>query len=426
MAVRCVVGLQWGDEGKGRVIDLMTDVVDIVARYQGGNNAGHTVVIEDNTFKLHLIPTGILRPGKKSVICNGVIVDPAALLEEIAQLEAAGLDVSSNLLVSDRAHVVMPYHKAIEAVSEEIRSGAKNDTTGRGISPCYADKASYNGIRICDLYDEELFRRQVRTNLALKNPVLKQWSSGGEMSEDAIVEEYLGYAQQIRPYVCDTIAYLNQAIDAGKRVLFEGAQGSMLDVDFGTYPYVTGSNATVCGIPAGAGIAPRNVEEVLGVLKPYTTRVGAGPFPTELTDATGDKLRERGKEYGATTGRPRRCGWLDAVAVRYAMKLSGVDRIALTNLDVLSTFEKIGVATAYTAQGQAQEHFPAAPAQLASCEAQMKWFDGWTEEITEIRAYDRLPTNARVFVEAVEQMLCVPIQTVSVGPERSQVIHREG
>ncbi|MBM4044733.1 MAG: adenylosuccinate synthase [Planctomycetes bacterium] len=422
MANTCVVGLQWGDEGKGKIIDVLVKDFDIVARYQGGSNAGHTVVVNGEVFILHLIPSGILHAGKECVIGNGVVVDPAQLLKEIDELRARGVTVGDNLRVSDRAHVVLPYHKQLDQMAEGRKGGGKLGTTGRGIGPCYADKMARNGIRIADLYHKEHFKELLKTNLEEKNYLFTNLYGGQALSWESIFDEYCGYAERLKPFVCETVEYLNSAVAAGKRVLFEGAQGSLLDVDFGTYPFVTSSNGTACGVPSGVGVSPKALKRVLGVLKAYTTRVGSGPFPTELDNETGEHMRQRGKEFGATTGRPRRCGWFDAMAVRQSVMVNGVDDIALTKLDVLDDQPTLKLCVAYKCENGQLKAFPSALATLVKCEPVYVEMPGWMKDTSGVQTYRDLPAKARAYIRAIEEQINVPVKMISVGRDRAQIV----
>ena len=419
-----VVGTQWGDEGKGKIIDLLAERVDCVARYQGGHNAGHTIVYDGEICVLHLIPSGIFRPGKLCVIGNGVVVDPAALLAEIAEVERRGVTVRGALFVSDRSHLILPYHRAIERESEKHKGARKIGTTGRGIGPAYADKAARVGIRMVDLMDPAVFRDRLATNIDEMNAVLRQTFKVKGFELDAIYKEYCGYADRIRPLVTDTTALLNEAIDRGKSVLFEGAQATHLDVDFGTYPYVTSSSAAAGGACTGTGVGPTKIDRVLGVAKVYTTRVGSGPFPTELNDAQGQELQTAGREFGATTGRPRRCGWFDAVVVRTAARINGLSGLAVTKLDVLDRCREIRFCTAYRIGGKVTAEMPAALSALESCEAVYETLPGWLEPTTRIRSYAKLPKAARTYLEALERAVGCPIELISTGSRREETIDR--
>ncbi|MGH7149332.1 MAG: adenylosuccinate synthase [Planctomycetota bacterium] len=425
MSAVCVVGVQWGDEGKGKVIDVLAKGVDFVVRYQGGNNAGHTVVVGGETFVLHLVPSGVLRPGTVNVIGNGVVVDPVQLFREIDGLERRGLRVAECLRVSARAHLILPYHRVLDSGAERWKGAGRIGTTGRGIGPAYADKAARTGLRVADLLDRERFSTRLRAALAEKNEVLAKVYGEAPLSFESTFETYAALAERMAPFVCDAGELLRRAHREGKKILFEGAQGTMLDLDAGTYPYVTSSSTGCWGVAGGTGFPPRRIDEVVGIAKAYCTRVGEGPFPSELPGDLGDLLRERGKEYGATTGRPRRCGWFDLLAARYAIELNGVDRLAVTNLDVLCGFDPIRVAFGYRCGGRVLESFPADRADLEGCAPVWRDFRGFREEITAVTAFDRLPEEARTYVEFLEAALGVPVPVVSVGPGREQVIRRD-
>jgi adenylosuccinate synthase len=419
-----VVGTQWGDEGKGKIVDLLADRADYIARYQGGHNAGHTIVYQGEICVLHLIPSGIFHPGKICVIGNGVVVDPAALLTEIAEIERRGVSVRGALFVSDRAHLILPYHRAIERESEKNKGARKIGTTGRGIGPAYADKAARVGIRMADLMEPALFRRRLATNIDEMNTFLRQIFKVKGFELDAIYKEYCGYADRIRPLVTDTAVLLNDAIDRGKSVLFEGAQATHLDVDFGTYPYVTSSSAAAGGACIGTGVGPTRIDAVLGVAKAYSTRVGSGPFPTELHDAHGQELQEAGKEFGATTGRPRRCGWFDAVVVRTAARVNGLTGLAVTKLDVLDRYREIRFCTGYRMHGSGGKVVTEMPASLESCEPVYEALPGWLEPTTHVRSYAKLPKRARNYLEALERAVGCPIELISTGSRREETIER--
>ncbi len=418
----CVVGMQWGDEGKGKLIDYLAAQADVVARYAGGANAGHTVVVNGQKTVLHLLPSGILHKDCLCVVGNGVVVDPGEILDEIALVESHGATVGENLLISDRAQVVMPYHKVLDKVTEAAKGAGKLGTTLRGIGPCYADKASRTGIRMVDLVRPEIFKARLGETLPFVNRLLEQVYGHEALSFDAILAEYGGYGERLRRFVGDSVTALHRAFAEGKKVLFEGAQGSMLDIDFGTYPFLTSSNASVCGVPAGTGVPPRLVRSVLGVVKAYTTRVGAGPFPTELHGELGDRIREKGGEFGATTGRPRRCGWLDAVALRYALAINGTDHLAITKLDVLDDQPTLKVCTAYRHGDRVYDTFPSDLAVLGDCEPQYEEVPGWQRDITGAEGLDDLPAPALAYLNRIEELLGVPIGIVSVGNERRQTI----
>ncbi len=420
MPVTVIVGAQWGDEGKGKIVDRLSEEIDIVARYQGGANAGHTVVIGGREHVLHLIPSGIFHPRVTCVIGNGVVVDPAALLAEIGRLRELGVDIAGRLLVSHNAHLIMPYHKLLESMRE--KTPERIGTTGRGIGPAYIDKFMRTGIRIVDLLDRDLFASKVKRNLSEKNRILSQVYGADELDPDRIVCEYEEFDKKIDPYVTDTALYLDGALRAGRKILAEGAQGALLDIDHGTYPFVTSSNATSGGACTGLGIPPTAVESVLGVVKSYSTRVGNGPFPTEMNDDEGGRLRELGAEYGATTGRPRRCGWFDAVSVRHAAMINGFRTIAITKLDVLDTFETISVCTEYRLNGKPLKGFPTDVKSLEAVVPRYETFEGWGVPIGGVRSYRALPQKARAYLEALGSLTGTDVCMVSVGPGRDQTI----
>ncbi|NIV03540.1 adenylosuccinate synthase [Candidatus Saccharibacteria bacterium] len=424
MSVVVVVGAQWGDEGKGKIVDLLSEKFDIVARYQGGANAGHTVMIGEEKYILHLIPSGILHPQTECVIGNGVVVDPTALIEEIRLLESKGFKVKGRLWISQKAHLIMPYHKLLDSASEEKQGALKIGTTGRGIGPAYVDKANRKGIRIVDLLDKSLFEEKLRRNIEQKNEVLEKIYGVLPLDVNAIIKEYLDFDRIIDPYIKDVSVYLNDAIDTKKSILLEGAQGTLLDVDHGTYPFVTSSNPVSGGACIGVGIGPTKITEVLGVIKAYTTRVGEGPFPTELTGSAGDSLREAGHEYGATTGRPRRCGWFDAVVARYAVRINAIDSIAITKLDVLDGFDSIKVCTGYRYGSKVLEDFPTDPRVLLDCEPIYEELSGWKKSTEKVHNWGDLPEGARQYLQYLESIIGAPVKIVSVGSERRQTIFR--
>jgi adenylosuccinate synthase len=420
-----VVGLQWGDEAKGKIVDLLCDQHDVVVRYQGGANAGHTVVHEGVTYKLSLVPTGILREGIHCVIGNGVVIHPPALLSEIDRLAQQGVVFDGRLHISDRAHVILPYHLAEERLTEESSSAADHlGTTRRGIGPCYRDKVGrVHGVRVTDLFHPANFREKLARIVAYKNQLLSAMLPDFEpMDANQVAEEYLEYAERLRPFVGDTTTWLHDAIGGGRRLLFEGAQGSLLDVDHGSYPYVTSSNSSAAGIAAGSGVPTRHIDRWIGIVKAYTTRVGGGPFPTELNDETGERIRRIGREYGTVTGRPRRCGWFDAVAVRYSSRVSGSTEIAIMLLDVLSGLDELKVAVAYERDGKRVDAFPASLADLERCRPVFETLPGWKEDLTEMRQWSELPQAARDYVHFVSQQVGVRASIVSVGPDRRQTI----
>jgi len=414
----CVVGLQWGDEAKGKLVDILTEQHEIVVRYAGGANAGHTVVSDGQTWKLSLIPSGILRNGVACVVTGGVVLDPAAVIKEIDGLESRGVTIAGKLLVSDRAHVVFPWHVAEDKLLDGSLSGGEPiGTTGRGIGPCYRDKVGRSlAIRLGDLYRPE-FPAQLSHIAALKAKLL-----GAEFDVAAIREQYRQYAERLRPFVCDTTSYLLDAVEAGRKVLFEGAQGALLDVDHGTYPFVTSSNSSGVGISNGSGVPGRWIERVIGVVKAYSTRVGGGPMPTEQDNAVGQRIRDRGNEYGTVTRRPRRCGWFDAVAARYTARLSGVDELAVMLLDVLSGFDELAICSAYMIDGRRVTQFPSHIDDVKRAEPVYETLPGWHEELTGVRRYDDLPENARRYLARIGELLGRPVTVVSVGPDRAQTI----
>ncbi len=414
-----VVGTQWGDEGKGKITDFLSENAEVIARYQGGNNAGHTIKFNGETYKLHLIPSGIFYKDKISVIGNGMVVDPKALIAELAYLHDRGVS-TDNLRISNRAHVILPYHLKLDEVEEERKGANKIGTTKKGIGPAYMDKAARIGIRIADLLDREVFEEKLTRNLEEKNRMLEKFYETEGFTLDDFFEEYYEYGQQIKKYVCDTSVVLNDALDEGRRVLFEGAQGVMLEIDQGTYPFVTSSNPVAGGVTIGAGVGPSKINHVVGVCKAYTTRVGDGPFPTELHDEIGDQIREVGREYGTTTGRPRRVGWFDSVVVRHARRVSGMTDLSLNSIDVLTGIETLKICVAYRYKGEIMEEFPASLKVLAECEPVYEELPGWTEDITGAKTLSDLPTNARTYLERVSQLTGIPLSIFSVGPDRNQ------
>ncbi|EFD8206201.1 adenylosuccinate synthase [Bacillus altitudinis] len=414
-----VVGTQWGDEGKGKITDFLSENAEVIARYQGGNNAGHTIKFDGVTYKLHLIPSGIFYKEKTCVIGNGMVVDPKALVTELAYLHERNVS-TDNLRISNRAHVILPYHLKLDEVEEERKGANKIGTTKKGIGPAYMDKAARVGIRIADLLDREVFEEKLARNLGEKNRLLeKMYDTEGFKIED-ILDEYYEYGQQVKKYVVDTSVVLNDALDEGRRVLFEGAQGVMLDIDQGTYPFVTSSNPVAGGVTIGSGVGPTKIQHVVGVSKAYTTRVGDGPFPTELHDEIGDQIREVGREYGTTTGRPRRVGWFDSVVVRHARRVSGITDLSLNSIDVLTGIEKLKICVAYKLNGEITEEFPASLNELAKCEPVYEEMPGWTEDITGVKNLSELPANARHYLERISQLTGIPLSIFSVGPDRSQ------
>lgn len=416
-----LIGAQWGDEGKGKITDYLSQRANVVVRYQGGNNAGHTVVVGDQEFKLHLIPSGILYPGTTCVIGNGVVVDPKVLVKELEYLQARNIN-TDNLRISDRAHLIMPYHVRLDELEEERKGVNKIGTTRKGIGPAYMDKAARIGIRVVDLLDKEEFAKKLEHNLKNKNNLLERVYEAEGFEFQEIYDQYLGYAEQIKELVADTSVIIHDALDAGKNVLFEGAQGTLLDLDHGTFPYVTSSHPVAGAACIGAGVGPTDISKVIGVVKAYTTRVGEGPFPTELNDNIGDLIREVGHEFGTTTGRPRRCGWLDCVILRYAARVSGLDSIALTKLDVLDKIDKIKICVGYKYQGQVLNDFPSSLKVLAQCEPIYEEVDGWLEDTSGVRTYDQLPENAKKYITRISELIGVNPAIIAVGPKREQTI----
>ena len=423
MSAFIVLGAQWGDEGKGKMTDYLAEEANVVVRFQGGNNAGHTVMVGDKEYKLHLIPSGILYDDKLNVIGNGVVVDPKALFEEIDYLEGVGVKVTpEKLIVSDRAQLIMPYHKILDQLKEKARG--KNDigTTGKGIGPCYTDKFERCGIRVCDLMHEDVFAEKLRENVKMKNAYITKILGGEALNFDEILEEYLEIAKKLRPFVQDTSVRVYNEIKADKTVLFEGAQGMLLDIDYGTYPYVTSSNTTAGGVSSGAGIGPNMITNSVGITKAYTTRVGKGPFPTELLDETGEWIREKGHEYGVTTGRSRRCGWLDLVIVKTAARVSGLTSLAVTKIDTLAGLEKIKVCVGYKFNDAVIDYFPASLEDLAKCEPIYEEFDGWDDSVADVRSYDELPDNVKKYLARISEFTDTKISIVGVGPKRDQTM----
>ena len=419
-SVVVVVGTQWGDEGKGKITDFLSEKAEYVARYQGGDNAGHTIQFGGETYKLHLIPSGIFSPEKLCIIGNGVVVNPKSLVTELAYLHERNI-TTDNLRISDRAHVILPYHIELDRLQEEAKGDKKIGTTIKGIGPAYMDKAARVGIRIADLLDREVFEERLRLNLEDKNRQFTKLYDANPMNFEEIFEEYYEYGQQIKQYVCDTSVLLNDALDNGKRVLFEGAQGVMLDIDQGTYPFVTSSNPLAGGVTIGSGVGPSKVTKVVGVCKAYTSRVGDGPFPTELFDEIGSRIREVGREYGTTTGRPRRVGWFDSVVMRHSKRVSGITNLCLNSIDVLTGLETVKICVAYRkSNGEEISHYPASLVELGQCEPVYEELPGWSEDITGCRTLDELPIEAQNYVRRVSELVGVKISTFSVGPDRNQ------
>jgi adenylosuccinate synthase len=424
MAGILVCGAQWGDEGKGRFVDFLAKESDMVIRFQGGNNAGHTVIVDGVTYKLHLIPSGILYEDKPCIIGNGVVVDPGAFLDEIEGLKKSGIDTGS-LHISDRAHVVMPYHRELDGIYEDSLGDKKIGTTKKGIGPAYTDKTARVGIRFCDMLDKERLAKLIKEQTAAKNEIITKIYKKPLLDADKIVEEYLGYAEKLKPYIKDTSLMIYEAYKAGKTLLFEGAQGMLLDLDYGTYPYVTSSHPTAGGVFSGVGIGARALTEVVGVVKSYTTRVGAGPFVTELIDETGDLIREKGHEYGTTTGRPRRCGWLDLVIIGFAARINGITSIALSRMDTLGGIDKVKVCVGYDFNETIIKNYPASLSDLEKCKPIYEEFEGWDENLSEIREFDKLPSAAQKYIKFIEDYLEIPVDMVGVGPNREECILRK-
>lgn len=425
MKTVAVVGSQWGDEGKGKVIDFLATQADVVIRGQGGNNAGHTLVVDGKKFALRLIPSGILNPNTINVIGNGIVFDPKGFFEEIEMLESNGI-CTKNIKISDRAHIVFPYHKELDGLAEEARGDNKIGTTKKGIGPCYMDKTERSGIRVCDLMNKEVFAKKLKLQIEAKNKIVTGVYEKEAMFDfDEVYNEFIVYAEKMKPYVDDTTVIVYDAIKAGKKVLFEGAQGTLLDLDLGTYPFVTSSHPISGGFAVGAGVGPNMIKDVVGIVKAYTTRVGEGPFVTELFDETGDRIRTQGHEFGTVTGRARRCGWFDAVIVKYAARVNGLTSISFMLLDVLTGFDKIKICTAYKMGDKIIDNFPASLEDLAKCEPVYEELDGWHEDITKVENFEDLPENAKKYVARIEELIDVNIDLVSVGPNRTQTIIRK-
>jgi adenylosuccinate synthase len=422
MPVTIIVGAQWGDEGKGKIVDMLSEKIDIVARYQGGANAGHTVVIGEKEYVLHLIPSGIFHKHVTCVIGNGVVIDPVALMDEIAMIKSFGIKIDGRLLISHNAHLIMPYHKMLDAMRE--KGAQKIGTTGRGIGPAYIDKYMRTGIRVVDLLNRKTLSDKLKMNIEEKNQLLSKIYGGVEIDVDKIIAEYQEFDTKIDPFITDTSLYLNNALKKKKRILAEGAQGALLDVDHGTYPFVTSSSPTSGGACTGLGIPPTSVKNIVGIVKAYSTRVGNGPFPTELNDPTGERLRKIGGEFGATTGRPRRCGWLDMVSLKYSAQINGISEIALTKLDVLDEFDEIAICTGYTVDGKPLKSFSSDVATLEAVKPVYRIFKGWKQNISGFRKYKQLPRATVRYIEAIEKLSGVKISLVSVGARRDQTIVR--
>ncbi|WP_244834133.1 adenylosuccinate synthase [Clostridium sp. BJN0001] len=423
MSAFIVLGAQWGDEGKGKMTDYLAEEANVVVRFQGGNNAGHTVVVGDKEYKLHLIPSGILYDDKLNVIGNGVVVDPSALFEEIEYLEGVGVKVTpEKLIISDRAHLIMPYHKILDKLKEIARG--KNDigTTCKGIGPCYTDKFERCGIRVCDLMHEDVFKAKLKENIDMKNAYITKVLGGEALDYDTILNDYLKYAEKLRPFVKDTSVEVYNSIKSDKSVLFEGAQGMLLDIDYGSYPFVTSSNTVAGGVANGVGIGPNMIDSAVGIVKAYTTRVGKGPFPTELNDETGNWIRESGHEYGVTTGRSRRCGWLDLVIVKTAARVSGLTSLAVTKIDTLAGLSKIKICTGYKFNGKIIDYFPASLEDVAKCEPIYEEFDGWDEKVADARSFDELPDTTKKYLKRISEFTGTKVSLIGVGAGRDQTI----
>lgn len=423
MATLAVVGTQWGDEGKGKAIDYLATKADMVVRAQGGNNAGHSVVIDGKKYALHLVPSGVLNPSTVNIIGNGVVFDPEGFFEEVAGLNADGIS-TDNIFISDRTHIVFDFHKRLDGLSEKAKGDAKVGTTNKGIGPTYMDKMERTGLRMCDMEDDDIFTAKLGALIDKKNQIITKVYEAEAIDKEATIAKYLDYARKLRPRIKDTIVMVHEAMTAGKKVLFEGAQGTMLDIDLGTYPYVTSSHPVSGGFTVGAGISPRSIEEVIGIVKAYTTRVGAGPFVTEEDNETGDKIREIGHEYGVTTGRPRRCGWLDLVVARYAARVNGLTGISLMLLDVLDSFETVKVCVGYDYEGTILTDFPARLDIQERCKPVYKELKGWNTPITGCRSYEELPAEAKAYIKEIEDFTGVPVRIISVGPDREQTMVR--
>ena len=421
MTAVAVVGSQWGDEGKGKITDFLSKEAAYAVRSNGGNNAGHTIEIDDQTFKMRLIPSGIFASAKGAVIGNGVVINPEVLLGEVKSLEESGID-TSKLKISNRAHIIMPYHILQDEYQEEAKGANKIGTTKNGIGPAYMDKASRIGIRVCDLLEKDTFEEKLRANLKEKNELFTKVYGKDALKFDDIFDQYYEYGQKMKKYVTDTSVLVNNALDNNEKVLFEGAQGIMLDIDEGTYPFVTSSNSISGGIASGMGVGANRLNTVIGVCKAYTTRVGAGPFPTELNDETGDLIRETAHEYGTVTGRPRRVGWFDSVALRHAKRVSGINGLSLNLLDIFSGFDTVKIATAYELDGQEIDYYPASLKELERCKPVYEELPAWQEDITGAKSWDDLPENAQKFLNRISELVDIPLVTVSVGPEREQTI----
>ncbi len=425
MPADVILGTQWGDEGKGKIVDLFSEKYDVIARYQGGSNAGHTVIVGKEKYIMHLLPSGILHKNKINIISHGVVIDIAALVSEIKELEKRGVKITSkNLMISDNASLVLPYHKAMDKGKEKMKKDKKIGTTGRGIGPAYTDKYVRIGVRLRDIYNDKVFKAKIEENLEEKNFILKKFYGEDEISAAMVINEVKKYREILRPYVKDTVYEINRLLDKKKKVLFEGAQGALLDIDFGTYPYVTSSNPTIGGVITGTGVAPNRIKKVWGITKAYQTRVGNGPMPTEMDIKTANTTREKGSEYGATTGRPRRCGWLDLVALKYVCELNGLTDMLLTKIDILSIFKKIQVATHYIYRGKKITRFIADGEELFKCKPVYKILNGWGTDLSTIERYKDLPKATKDYLKFIEEYTGVKVSIISVGPERRQILKK--
>ncbi len=422
----CIVGLQWGDEGKGKVVDILAADSDIVIRYGGGANAGHTVVVDDNKFALHLLPSGAIREKTACVIANGVVVDPEILLGEIESLTGKGISLEGRLFISENAHVVLDYHKAEDSLREKSLGKNKIGTTVRGIGPCYADKTGRSyAVRMADFRNLERLKLKIEKIVAYKNKLFSALYEASPINANEIFDKCLGYAEKLTGFITNTTAYLHEAIDSGKNLLFEGAQGALLDLDHGTFPFVTSSNASALGMSAGCGVPAQKVDRFIGIVKAYSTRVGAGPFPSELDDEVGQRIRDKGHEYGTTTGRPRRCGWFDAMAVKYTSKIGGIDEIAMMHVDTLAGFDEIKICSRYTIEGKDVKMFPSDVDELAKVKCHFETLKGWSQDLSNVRSFDALPAEAQQYIKMIEQLVGLPVTIVGIGPKRSQVIFRQ-
>ena len=423
MSAFIVLGAQWGDEGKGKITDYLAEGADVVVRFQGGSNAGHTVEVGSRQYKLHLIPSGILYGDKLNIISNGVVLDPKALFEEIDYLKNLGVKISpENLMISDRTQLIMPYHKIMDGIKERARGKKDIGTTGKGIGPCYTDKMERSGLRVCDLMHADVFKEKLKDNIETKNEIISKVYGGALMDFNAVYDEYMVYAEKMRPFVKEASVIVYNNIKAGKKVLFEGAQGTLLDIDYGTYPYVTSSNTIAGGVCTGSGIGPTMIDGAVGIAKAYTTRVGKGPFPTELLDKTGDWIREKGHEFGVTTGRARRCGWLDLVILKTSARISGLTSFAVTKIDTLAGLKKIKICVGYRLNDKIIDYVPASLEDLDKCQPIYEEFDGWDSSIEDARNYEDLPENAKIYLKRVEEYTGTKISIISVGPKRDQTI----